>query len=80
MINGATVFGASNFNQNVTSINSSINLNDGLNTISVEMNSMPGANLWLSITKQVEAHAAAVIGPEGGLVRGFGSEQPFIWN
>ena len=67
-VNGATVFDASNFNQNTTSLNKNIVLSNGDNSISVLLKGKPGGKVRVKIVQQIKSDAAAIIGPEGGSV------------
>jgi hypothetical protein len=48
-VNGAQVFGPSNFNPNVATLQKSVGLQRGSNTLSVELRSKPGASLTITV-------------------------------
>lgn len=67
-INGVVVLGSSDFNQNVGFLEKEITLLEGQNTIEVLLKGKPSGQVTIQIMQQLEAEAAAVIGPEGGMV------------
>jgi hypothetical protein len=48
-VNGAQVFGPSDFNPNVATLQKSVGLQRGSNTLSVELRSKPGASLTITV-------------------------------
>lgn len=67
-VNGQVVFGSSDFNQNVSYLEKEVTLLEGQNTLDVLLKGKPGGQVTIQIIQQVEAEAAAVIGPDGGVV------------
>ncbi|MDY6854013.1 MAG: hypothetical protein SWO11_04795 [Thermodesulfobacteriota bacterium] len=67
-LNGTVIFDAPNFNQNVTALEKSVALNEGDNTLTVLLKSKPGGQISIEIIQEVDADAAAVIGPDGGTI------------
>lgn len=63
-LNGTTVFKASDFNKNVTILESPVSLQEGENIINVNLNGEPGSYVTLMVT--YDAKFEATIGPEGG--------------
>ncbi len=68
LINGTDVLGPENFNSAVSNLQTEIVLNEGQNTISVELRSKPGGKIRVEIVQMVEAEAAGFISPSGGIV------------
>lgn len=66
--NDVDVFSTDSFNQNVDCLETEIPLNEGQNSISVELRGKPGGRIRVIINQIVEAEAADVIGSEGGVV------------
>lgn len=67
-VNGVSVFDASNFNQNVNSLQKEISIKEGQNSLSVTLKSKPSGRIHITITQQVEADAAGVVGSAGGVI------------
>lgn len=67
-LNGQIVFDASNFNQNVATLEKTANLNEGTNEISVLLKSKPGGQIRIQIVQEIDAAAAKLVGPEGGII------------
>jgi DNA-binding beta-propeller fold protein YncE len=67
-INGNIIYNQSQFSQKISYLEKNIFLPQGQNTLSVSLNSKPGGMIRIQITQTVEAEAAAVIGPQGGVV------------
>ena len=67
-INGSTVFDQSQFNQKVSYLEKNITLSQGLNTLTVTLNSKPGSRIRIQIMQQLEAAAGGLIGPDGGII------------
>jgi murein DD-endopeptidase MepM/ murein hydrolase activator NlpD len=67
-INGSVVFDPSKFNQNVSIIESLINLVEGVNKIEVILKGKPGGRILINILQEIDADAAQVIGTEGGII------------
>ena len=77
-INGQIIFDQSNFNQNVATLEKEITLNDGQNTLEATLKSKPGGKLTIQIVQAIDADAAAVIGPEGGVIEGTNPASPIF--
>jgi len=73
-VNGTEIFGPSNFNQNVNYLEAIVSLNEGDNTLEVCLKSKPGGKIRIEITQEVDAAAAAFVGPTGGVVEGAGAK------
>lgn len=67
-LNGVDILTSKSFNQNVDLIEKRVDLVAGENTLECILKSKPKGTLQVKIFKPVEADAASVIGPEGGLV------------
>lgn len=67
-INGQVIFSPSDFNQKVSHLEKSVMLSEGQNTLEVLLKSKPGSMLTVQLIQTIDAEAAAVIGPEGGVV------------
>ena len=67
-INGARILSAKDFKQKADYIEVPIPLQEQ-NTIDVKLNSKPNSFLKIEILQEIEAEAAAVIGPDGGVVK-----------
>ena len=78
-INGVLVFGPSNFNQKVSYLEAIVTLNEGENnTCEVLLKSKPGGQITIEIVQEVDAEAAAFIGPEGGVVEVTDTDTPIF--
>lgn len=65
-INGQLVFGPKNFKQNVSYMEATVDLNDGINNVvKVTLKSKPGGFIHLAIDQLVEADSAGVCSPTG---------------
>ncbi|MBM9514701.1 PGAP1-like alpha/beta domain-containing protein [Desulfogranum marinum] len=68
-VNGGNVATPDNFNQNVDYVEVPIELIEGENSLSVQLKSKPGGMIRLSVVQEVEAEAAALVGPGGGTIK-----------
>lgn len=66
-VNGNVVFRAKDFNQNVSELTATLNLQED-NTLRVDLRSIPESYLTIEVRQTLDVDAAAVIGPEGGVV------------
>ena len=66
-VNGAQLFDTNDLNQQVDILEAPVNLTED-NLIAVELRSKPGSYLTIQVTQEVEAAAAAVIEPSGGIL------------
>jgi hypothetical protein len=53
-VNGVNAFGTADFNKNVTSLTAQVNLNEGDNTVSVELRGKPGGKIRVEIVQEAE--------------------------
>ncbi|MFA4918276.1 MAG: hypothetical protein WC581_03380 [Thermodesulfovibrionales bacterium] len=67
-VNGLSIFKESDFNQKVSYLEKTVNLSEGQNIMKVVLKSKPGGKINIQIIQVIEAEAAAVIGPEGGIM------------
>lgn len=74
-VNEARVLGPRDFNLEVGHLETTIDLHE-LNEITVELRSTEESFVTVSIVQQIEAEAAAVIGPEGGTIEITDPESP----
>jgi hypothetical protein len=77
LINGKQVLGSKDFNQKIYEIRVPVRLKEN-NSISIELRSEPGSYLTLRVVQEVAAEAAAVIGPEGGVVQILDNANPLF--
>lgn len=75
-VNGITVFGPSDFNQNVNSLAKTVAANAGQNILTVELKSKPGSQVRIQIVQQLNAAAGGVIGTQGGTIEGNDPQNP----
>lgn len=67
VLNGKKIVGPRDFNQKVSVQEFTVDLL-GENTLAVELSSKPGSSLHVQVIQEIDADAAAVVGPEGGMV------------
>jgi len=68
-INGIDVATPEVFNQNVNYLEVPVTLIDGENSLAVQLKSKPGGIIRVSIVQEIDAEAAAMIGPDGGKIQ-----------
>lgn len=66
-VNGKTIFGTSVFNKKVESLETVIAVGE-LNALSVEVRGGLGTYVTITVLQDIEAEAAAVVGPEGATI------------
>jgi hypothetical protein len=75
-INGQVVFGPSDFNQTASFLEKTVVLSEGQNTLNVILKGKPGGSLTVQIMQRIDADAASLIGPEGGVVEVTNPDSP----
>ena len=65
LINGKQILGPKDFNKNIDEMRVPVHLKEH-NSISIKLRSKPGSYLKVEVKQEVQADAAAVIGPQGG--------------
>ena len=68
-VHGVDVFGTSDFNQKVSYLEKKIAINEGNNTISVQLRGKPGGKVRIEIIQWIDSDAAVFVGTQGGYVR-----------
>ncbi|SDP70072.1 matrixin family metalloprotease [Desulforhopalus singaporensis] len=65
-LNGVNVTTPEMFNQNVDYVEIEVQLLEGENELAVQLKSKPGGTVRVGVYQEIDAEAAAFIGPEGG--------------
>lgn len=77
-INGIDIATPEVFNQNVDYVEVPVDLQEGTNNLAVQLKSKPGGKIRIGIFQEVEAEAAAFIGPQGGIIEVVNQNSPLV--